>query len=176
MTQQGMVHLIAGEGAGKTTGAFGLALRFSAYGSKVLIIQFLKCKPSGECIAMQAVQGVDVLITGQSVHFVVQMTAEEREAEQHSARKALTLATEKMAEGTYQMIVLDEIGGAIENGFLAESDVLAFLEARPASIELVLTGRSFPGAIAEKADYSTQIHSIKHPYENGIPARRGVEY
>lgn len=176
MSEKGFVHIMMGDGAGKTTSAFGSALRFSAYRGGVLVLQFLKCNPSGECIAVQSVQGIDVLVTGKSSKFFPDMTENEKTTEQSAVKNALQLAKEKMCAGTYGMIVLDEVGGAVENGFLSEDELLYFLQNKPEQMELILTGRHFSQVLLDQADYISEIRCVKHPYTQGVPARRGIEY
>lgn len=176
MEQLGLIHIIMGDGAGKTTAAFGSTLRFCAYRKKALVIQFLKCVPSGECIGMQSITGADVLLTSKCQKFYFDMTPEEQKNEGQAAENALSLAKKKMLSGEYQLIVLDEIGGVLENEMITEGAVLSFLEEKPKEIEIILTGRKFSDEIQRKADYISEIRSVKHPYKCGISARRGIEY
>lgn len=176
MNERGMIHLITGDGAGKTTAAFGSVLRFCAYGEKALVIQFLKSMPSGECISLQSVPGADVLVTGKSKQFYPDMTQAQRAVEEKAARDALHLAMDKMKAGAYQMIVLDEAGGAVQNGMLTEDEIMMFLTQKLPQTELILTGRSFPERIMAAGDYCSEIRCVKHPYEKGVPARRGIEF
>lgn len=169
-----MMHIYCGDGKGKTTAAFGLALRSAGRGRRVVIAQFLKGEDSGERRSMEYVPHVLLLPLPQEIKFVFQMDVVERaECEEGCCRllrDAVTLAEKD------SLVVLDEVLGALETGVLRLEDLLENLEELPEDCEVVLTGRNPPPALLERADYVTEMKLHRHPYEKGIPAREGIEY
>ncbi len=168
----GLVHLYTGNGKGKTTAAFGLALRMVGRGKKVLIIQFMKGRPSGEVIAAERLRP---LLT------VRQFGTEEFVNPKNPSEESLRLAREgmRLAEGAvkeYDMVVLDEVNVAVAFGLISEEEVIKVVNERSENTEIVLTGRYAPDSFYELADYITEFREIKHPYTKGVRAREGVEY
>ena len=169
-----MMHIYYGDGKGKTTAAFGLALRSAGRGRRVVIAQFLKGEDSGERRSMEYVPHVLLLPLPEQIKFVFQMDVVERaECEEGCCRllrDAVTLAEKD------SLVVLDEVLGALETGVLRLEDVIENLDALPEGCEVVLTGRNPPPALLERADYVTEMKLHRHPYEQGVPAREGIEY
>lgn len=169
-----MIQLYYGTGKGKTTAAFGLALRAAGRGRRVVIAQFLKTEDSGERRSMEYVPHVLLLPLPERLPFVWQMDVVERaECEEVSGRllRDAVLLAEKGG-----VVILDEVLGAIETGILPLEAVLESLEALPEGSEAVLTGRQVPPELVERADYITCFEAQRHPYDRGIPAREGIEY
>ena len=174
MSGMGMTHLYIGNGKGKTTAAIGLCVRASGYGFRVVFAQFLKGNMSGERNTLARLDNITVLPVPENVKFWWSMSADEKEnckEQTVSLFKTACRQSEKV-----ELIVLDELLDAISAGALDESLVLAFLNEKPAKLEVVITGRNPSEAIIGKADYVSHIECIKHPYYKGIPARRGIEY
>lgn len=169
-----MLHIYYGDGKGKTTAAFGLALRAAGRGRRVVIAQFLKGEDSGERRSMEYVPHVLLLPLPEQIKFVFQMDVVERaECEEGCCRllrDAVTLAQRD------SLVVLDEVLGALETGVLRLEDLLENLAELPEDCEVVLTGRNPPPALLEQADYVTEMRLHRHPYEQGVPAREGIEY
>lgn len=173
MSGLGLVHLYTGNGKGKTTAAFGLALRVIGRGGKVLIVQFLKGSPSGEVLAARMIPNLEVKQFGTG-KFV---DPENLTPEDYTrARQGLETATEALKSGEYRLIVLDEINVAVSFGLLSEKTVIDAIKHRDQSTEVVLTGRNAPKSFFELADYVTEFKEIKHPFSKGILAREGIEY
>nr|WP_258359295.1 cob(I)yrinic acid a,c-diamide adenosyltransferase [Moorella sulfitireducens] len=169
-----MVQVYTGDAKGKSTAAFGLALRACGHGLKVLIVQFMKTPDYGEHKAFRRLAPeVEVKTFGRK-GFIHRGGARQEDYEQ--ARAALAFAREAMQRGSIDVLILDEINNALYYGLLAEEEVQVFLKEKPAQVEVVLTGRNAPPGIIAAADLVTEMRQIKHPYEKGIKARKGIEY
>lgn len=171
----GLIHIYCGEGKGKTTCAVGLTVRASGYGLKVLFMQFLKTGTSSELKVLSGLDGVDILETTPVRKFSFQMTEEEKEETRRISAKEIADAAKATAGGDYDMLVMDETLGAIEAGLLDEKVVIDFLKSKPENLEVVLTGRYPSDELVELADYVSKIDKVKHPYDRGIKARKGIE-
>ncbi len=169
----GLVHLYTGNGKGKTSAAFGLALRMVGHGGRVLIVQFLKGIPTGEVMAVKKIPEIEVMRFG-SEKFVnpKKPTSEDFEM----ARRGLSAAKEGMSSGRYRLVVLDEINVAVSFNLLSEEEVIKAVKSRHPSTEVVLTGRYAPNSFYNLADYVTEFKEVKHPFSRGIPAREGIEF
>jgi len=170
----GKVHLITGAGKGKTTAAFGLAMRAAGHGLKVCVIQFLKTgETTGEVLYAKKAGGIEVAQFGTG-RFVDprQLTAEDRSC----AKDALRLARDMLKEGGCNMLVLDEINVAVSLGLVSSEEVLSLLRSRRKETEVVLTGRNAPIEFIEYADYVSIIESRKNPFDDGHGARKGIEW
>ncbi len=170
---QGLVQVYTGEAKGKTTAALGLVLRAAGWGLRAYIAQFMKQQPSGE---EEALKHFAPLVTlekfGRAGFLMAGACAPEDVA---LAREGLDHARAALVGG-YDLVVLDEVNTAVAFGLLAEQQVLDLIAARPPQVELVLTGRGATPAILAAADLVTRMVEEKHPYQRGIPARRGIEY
>ena len=171
-----MIHAYYGAGQGKTSAAAGLALRAVAAGRKVCVAQFLKNGRSGEMRVLRGLPGVTVLACGELAKFTFEMTPEDLAATRalHDAnlREALALVD----AGACDMLVLDEVLDAHACGVLDGGLLDGALARGAGSLELVLTGHTLPEALLEAAHYVTRMDCVRHPYEQGVPAREGVEY
>lgn len=172
--EQGLVQVYTGDGKGKSTAAFGLALRAMGRGLKVKIVQFLKGNTRyGEIIATKDLAAIDVVQFG-SPEFVNPLHP--REEDRQMARDALDHGREALLSGQYHLVILDEVNVAAKLGLISVDDILALIKEKPKAVELVLTGRDADPRVIEAADLVTQMTLIKHPYEKGISARYGIEY
>jgi len=169
----GLVHVKTGDGPGKTTSAFGLALRAAGRGLKVLIIQFMKKGDYGEVMAIKHVPEVEVKQFGREV-FVSRERPEDLDLE--LARRALDEARRAVMSGSYDLVILDEVNVALNYGLIQLSDVVELIKSKPNHVELVLTGRGAPRELYELADYVTEVVEVKHPWRRGISGRKGIEY
>lgn len=171
----GMVHVYCGDGKGKTTAAMGLALRCAGNGGKVYIYQFLKNGSSGECSVLSGIEGITMAEGFPFAKFVWNMSDEEKtEAAAYYKNKFMEI-TELMRSG-YDMLILDEIMTATGYDFVPVEDVLSFLKSKSDGLEVVMTGRNPDERLIEAADYVSEIRKIKHPYDKGIQARKGIEF
>jgi cob(I)alamin adenosyltransferase len=172
--RHGMVQIYTGDGKGKTTAALGLALRASGQGLRVYIIQFMKGWPFyGELESVKHLPGVTLRQFGRP-DFVSKEHPDPEDIRQ--AGEALDHAREVVVSGQYDLVILDEINVALEFGLVPLADVTSLLEQRPPRVELVLTGRWAPPGLIARADLVTEMLAIKHPYNDGVQARKGIEF
>jgi cob(I)alamin adenosyltransferase len=169
-----MLQIYHGDGKGKTTAAFGLALRAAGRGRRVIIAQFLKGEDTGERRSMELVPRVLLLPLPEKLPFVWQMNVIERAEYESLAARMLSDAV-VLAERD-SVVVLDEVLGALETDILRLEDVLECLDQLNADCEVVLTGRNCPKELLDRADYITHFQAQRHPYDQGIPAREGLEF
>lgn len=169
-----MVRLFMGAGAGKTTAAAGLSLRAAAHGKRVRVLQLLKPEISPEFSVLNALGNVSVTVANPDIPFFFTLTDREK-AERISETEQAVKAFFTPHDDDF-LLVLDEIGGALQNGMLTESALLSYLRALPESVHVALTGRYFPQSILDKADCISEIRCVRHPFENGISAVEGIEY
>lgn len=171
----GCVQVYTGDGKGKTTASLGLVARAAGYGHRSCIVSFLKGDPNfGELrFIREHMPMVDVHLAGR-MSFVD--PADPAPEDLAIAREGMATARAAIESGEYHIVVLDEANVAANLGLIDEDEVLALLDARPEHVEVVLTGRDAPDAFVERADLVTEMRMIKHFYEAGIPARRGIEF
>lgn len=169
---KGLIHVYTGDGKGKTTASVGLAVRACGAGRRVAFVQFMKGTESSEIKPLRAL-GINVVKAGTVTKFVPYMTDEER-AQCAQEQQAGFAAAEALAHDI-DVLVLDEIISAVTTGMVPQDRVLHFLLTKPARLEVVLTGRDVPDAIKELADYFSDIRAVKHPFDKGVRARRGIE-
>jgi cob(I)alamin adenosyltransferase len=172
--EKGLVQVYTGNGKGKTTAAFGLALRAIGRGLKVYIIQFIKGGfDYGELYIAKDLPNLTLKAFGQG-KFVTQMPPSKEDVK--IANEAFKLAEEVVKSGKYDMVILDEINVAISLRLIKVEEVLELIKNKPEHVELVLTGRYAPKEIVEVADLVTEMKEIKHPYTQGFPPRKGIEF
>lgn len=169
-----MVHIYCGDGKGKTTCAMGLAVRAAGHGRKVVVAQFLKGNNSGERAVLESLPTVNCLPVPETIKFIFAMDAQEKA----QARAQMTAAFAQAVEASRDsdLLVLDELCGAITTGMVPLEDVLAFLDNRPEGLEVVITGRDPASELQERADYITEMRKVKHPFDKGVNAREGIEW
>jgi cob(I)alamin adenosyltransferase len=174
---RGLIHIYTGDGKGKTTAALGLSLRAYGGGFKIGLIQFLKGMDTGE-LAVLAGLGDSYQIHRNKgiIKFVKDMNGVEIREAASDVRKLWELAKSLGTEGQCDLLILDEVMAAIATGLLSLDDVCGWLKEKPAGLEVVLTGRDAPPALVDLADYVSEIKAVKHPYEKGIAARKGIEF
>jgi len=183
---RGQVLLYTGEGKGKTTAAFGVALRAIGRGWKVSMIQFTKMgewpkgQPLGEIIgAARLAPDFEVISTG--IGFV-NIFGDPFTFEEHrdAAQKGLELAREKLQSGAFELVILDEILGAVDQGQVDLEQVLELIETKPRAVNLLLTGHDAQKRFLDKllpvVDLATEMVKLKHPFDEGHQARRGLDY
>jgi cob(I)alamin adenosyltransferase len=180
MLEKGLVQVYTGDGKGKTTAAFGLALRAAGHGNKVLICQFLKpaSLATGERIAVQPL--VDhICIETPDEPWDMATSPRDRQAftrMREAIHAALLQIAEDAGRRTFDMIVLDEIVYCLSQGLADLSDVKRIIDQRDPAVEIVLTGRGATPELIGLADLVTEMKKIKHPFDKGMPARCGIEY
>lgn len=163
-----------GEGVGKTTAAAGLALRAASHGKQVRVLQLLKPAVSPEFATLQTLGKVSVTVANPDIPFFFTLSPSHKQARIQETEQAVKSFLTPQAEDF--LLVLDEAGGALENGMLRSADLLLWLSHLPKPTHIALTGRHFPQEILEKADCISEIRCVRHPFANGAEAQAGLEY
>ncbi len=172
--EKGLVQVYTGNGKGKTSAAFGLALRALGRGLKVYIIQFIKGGfDYGELYVIDRLPNVTLRAFGRG-KFITAKTPDKEDV--MLAQQALRLAEEVVPSGEYDIVVLDEVNVALNLKLVSIDEVLGLIKSKPSHIELVLTGRNAPEQIIEAADLVTEMKEVKHPFNKGFAARKGIEF
>jgi cob(I)alamin adenosyltransferase len=173
---RGLILIFTGNGKGKTTAALGTALRAIGYGHRVAIIQFIKGTwKYGEMESLARIPEIELHRTGAGFYKIMDDKLPE-EVHRQAAANGLQLAREKMKSGLYQLVILDEINNAVKTGLLTVQDVLALLDEKPEPLDLLLTGRDAAPEVVERADLVTEMREVKHPFQKGLLAKRGIDY
>jgi cob(I)alamin adenosyltransferase len=172
-TRKGVLLVITGNGKGKTTSAFGTALRSLGHGFKIAVVQFMKGRIYGELEVLRDRLGVDVYQFGRNA-FVDPKNPDPRDLE--LARQGLDKAWEIVRGQQHDLLILDEIIYVASYGLLPETEVLALARSRPRWMDLILTGRGASAELIELADTVSDVREIKHHYKKGIESRAGMEY
>jgi len=173
--ERGLVSVFTGDGKGKTSAAIGIATRAAGHGFKVFIAFFMKGDNyiHGEKASLSSLPNITMKSFGHE-GWVDKNNIQPEDKEQ--AKKGLAAARDAMLNGKYDVIVLDEINIAINFGLIKTDDVIKLIGEKPGNVELILTGRYADAKIIQTADLVTEMLMIKHPYNNGIQARRGIDY
>lgn len=171
---KGFIHIYTGNGKGKTTAAIGQAVRAAGAGLKTYIAQFMKEYPYSELESLKLFKEKITIEQFCGDEFVYRRQLPD-ESEIKKASEGLSSAKAKMLSGEYDLIILDEAIVAIYFKLLTVNQILEFIESKPESVELILTGRYCPQELISKADLVTEMKEIKHYYTQGITARKGIE-
>ncbi|WP_230398604.1 cob(I)yrinic acid a,c-diamide adenosyltransferase [Novisyntrophococcus fermenticellae] len=173
--QTGFIHIYCGDGKGKTTCGMGLCTRAAGYGYKVLIYQFMKDNRTSERKVLEALDNVTFIDGLESEKFSFRLSSEEK-AERKTYYESQFKDIIQLAEsGCYDILFLDEILYAIGSKLFDETLLLDFLCRKPPHLEVILTGQNPSQALIDAADYVSFIQKVKHPFDKGIPARKGIE-
>ncbi|MBI2208447.1 cob(I)yrinic acid a,c-diamide adenosyltransferase [Candidatus Woesearchaeota archaeon] len=184
----GLIHVVTGDGKGKTTSSLGLAVRALGSNLRVYMVQFLKSGTTGEIYTiknhlpgMNIIQfGVDAvrerqqkldIFRDKGSKFVFNPDEEEKEA----AMMGFEHAKKIIKSGEYDLVILDEINVVLDKGLIPIKEALELMENH-GNVELYFTGRDAPQEIIDKADYASLVKSVKHPWQKGIKARKGIEF
>ncbi len=188
--KEGLVHILTGDGNGKTTSAAGIAARAAGRGLKVAFIQFLKGGLSGEIASLEKL-GITVVT---KTKFCPKQPEHERqlsekgfvifckgcfainEKDKGLTAEAFKKAGELSSSGKFDLVILDEIFWALLENLISEAQLLQLIKSKSPSCELILTGRGATKALEEKADYVTYVGKIKHPFDKGTLSRAGIDY
>lgn len=176
MRTKGFVQVYTGDGKGKSTAAIGQAVRAAGHGLKVGVVCFFKDPQvfgDGEFEPLRRL-GIDVFFFARKhPHFHNDLSGEEVRQE---CLKGMKFVEGLFADGTWDMLVLDELNIGLRDGFLDEAEVLELLRRKPEGLEVVLTGRGVTDGVKERADLVSEVKKVKHPYDRGVSEREGIEY
>lgn len=176
-SRKGLIIVHTGPGKGKTTAALGTAFRAVGQGLRVLMVQFIKGSWHYGELEAAKILGNDRLTILPMGRGFVKVGAEKPDPEDvRLVEDAWRLAEEKIAGGDYDLVILDEINYAISYKMLGPERVVEALRVKPEMVHVILTGRNAHPSIVELADMVTEMREVKHPYQKGIPAQRGIEY
>ena len=170
---KGRIIVNTGDGKGKTTAAFGAALRASGHGQKVAIVQFIKGDWNyGEVAALEGCPNIEMRRIGSGFTWLADDPAVPRAL----AREAWDLSRELAASDRYDLLVLDELNYAATEGYVSVDEILDLLETKPPRLSVIITGRdASPGLIAA-ADTVTEMRNLKHAFDDKVAAKKGIEY
>jgi len=180
MLEKGLVQIYTGDGKGKTTAAFGAALRAAGQGNKVFIYQFLKpaTLDIGERFAIQS-GAIRIRIETLDVPWDMSGSLEDEKTVtkiQSEISDALKRIAQMVEKREYDVLILDEIVFCLSNGLAGLEDIKDLIDKRDSAVEIILTGRGATAELVELADLVTEMKNIRHPFDKGRPARRGIEY
>jgi cob(I)alamin adenosyltransferase len=171
--RRGLVQIFTGDGKGKTSAAIGAVIRALGHGFKVYIGFFMKDRPSGERDVLSRLPNVTMESFGAG-GFVDRANIKPEEKER--AKRGLAAASQAVLSGNYDLVVLDEINLAVAWNLVERDEVLKLIDSKPEGVELILTGRQADSKLVQSADLVTEMLKIKHPYDEGVKAREGIEY
>ena len=176
-TGAGLKIIYTGHGKGKTTAALGMCIRAIGHDWNICLIQFVKGSwKYGELTGLKRLApNLELHIVGEGC---VGILDDDKDIEVHknAASSGLTLATEKIKSGDFQLVILDELNVALKLGLVSPGQVEDLLAACPDALHLVITGRDAPDWLIEQADLVTEMTEIKHPFQDGIPAQKGIDW
>ncbi len=175
MKDGGLIHIYCGDGKGKTTASIGLAVRCSGHGNRVLLVQFLKSRKTGELNSLALLPNIEIMRGKETPKFTFQMNDEEKAQVKKDHLALFDKVKQKCRDEHIDLLIMDEVVGACNTGVFDLDALVDFLKNKPAELEVVLTGRNPAPQLVELADYVSEICKRKHPYEKGIPARTGIE-
>jgi cob(I)alamin adenosyltransferase len=175
--ENGYIQVYTGDGKGKTTAALGLALRGVGEGLIVYIVQFLKSGFTGELESIKKLSpNLKLFRFEKPRNFFWKLNNEEKIELKSEVQAAFVFCRSILKKEECDILILDEILGAISNGLISETDLLSFMEEKPVKMELIITGRNASEKVIQKADLVTEMKEIKHYMNKGVPARKGIEF
>ena len=170
----GRIHIYCGNGKGKTTAAVGLSVRAAGAGKRVLFAQFLKTGTSGEIGILRDIDGIEVRHCATVRGWVRNMSDPQKETAATDYERFLEDLLREAPD--YDLLVVDEAAAACRYGLISVERLAEFLRNKPESLEVVLTGRDPDPELMELADYITEMKKIRHPFDQGVRARQGIEF
>ncbi len=172
----GLIHIYTGNGKGKTTAATGLMVRSLGYNKKVLFVQMQKAIPSGEISIIEKLPNVTIIHCTDKKKFYFYMNESEKKEYITQHKEGFLQAIDLIKSESFDLVVFDEIISTVNEKIIDIDKLISFLQSKPKNLEVVLTGRNAPKELIELSDYVSDITCVKHPYDQGIKARKGVEY
>ena len=173
----GLVIVYTGNGKGKTTASLGVALRAVGHGLKVCMVQFIKGEwHYGELNSLKKLEpDFELIVAGKGFIGIID-DDHPIEVHQKAAQEAVALAGDRLSSGIYDIMILDEINYAMKLNLISVQDVLDIIRKKPKKTSLVLTGNYAPDEVIAIADLVTEMREVKHPYQSGIKAKKGIDY
>ncbi len=171
----GLIHIYEGDGKGKTTAGIGLSVRCAGSGQKVLYTQFLKNDSSSELAVLEQIPGIHVARCEEKFGFTFGMTPEQKKKAQAFYTEHFRSVARMAVEENCRLLVLDELIASYNLEMVDREKVLKFLKEKPEELEVVMTGRDPAKELLELADYVSRVVKVKHPFDRGIAARKGIE-
>ncbi len=171
----GLIHLYCGEGKGKTTAAMGAVIRAAGSGKKVVILQFLKSGTSSEVKILQSLYQVKLYALSSFCGFIKNQSNEELKKIKCDYGKLFDQVIDTV-QCDVELLVLDEVLAACNHRIIEETKLISFLENKSKNLEVILTGRNPSERLLSLADYITEMKKIKHPFDEGVQARQGIEF
>ncbi len=170
----GHIHILCGDGKGKTTSAVGQAVRAAGHGFTVFFVRFLKPdSPGGEALMLDGLPGIVIRSFGSGRFLARESISDD---DRRLAGEGMSFIEYTASGHRADMIVLDEIGAALELGLVDEDRLIRVFDLGKDWLDFVLTGRSFPERVIDRADLITEMVNIRHPYDSGALSRKGIEY
>ena len=177
MSEDGLVIVYTGGGKGKTTAALGMALRAVGYGHKICMIQFIKGSwHYGEMDSSKKLAPeFELVAIGKGFVGILDDTSPKEDHEKY-AEEAIKICKDKILSETYDLIILDEINYAVNLGLINIKSVMDLIKLKPKKLDLVLTGNHAKEEVLKLADLVTEMKEIKHPFQSGIKAKKGIDF
>lgn len=177
MTEDGLTIVYTGNGKGKTTAALGIALRAIGYQKRISMIQFIKGSwHYGEMDSSKRLEPeFEMVAVGKGFVGIIDDKSP-KEVHQSVAQEAIKISRQKITSGDYDIVILDEVNYAVNLGLVSVSDVLDLIKSKSKGLDLVLTGNHAKDEIVQEADMVTEMREIKHPFQRGIKAKKGIDY
>ena len=175
--EKGLVIVYTGKGKGKTTSALGIVLRAVGYGKKIAMIQFIKGSwHYGEMDSSKRLEPeFEMIAVGKGFVGILDDKSTKEEHE-NVANEALKISKEKMISGDYDIIILDEVNYAVNLNLVKIEEILSLIKSKPDNIDVILTGNYAKRELIEIADLVTEMKEIKHPFQKGIKAKKGIDF
>lgn len=174
--KKGYLQVYTGNGKGKTTAALGLTIRAAGAGMNVVFSQFVKSMNTSELNIINNIDNIKVLRYASSKKFVWDMSEEEKAELKNEMQMQLKDTIRISKEKQCDVVVFDELLGALHGDFIGKQDILDLIENRPENCEYIITGRAAPDWLIEKADLVSSVDLIKHYMDAGVNARKGIEF
>ena len=177
MEKNGLTIVYTGKGKGKTTAALGIVLRASGYKKKTCMIQFIKGSwHYGEMDSSKKLEPeFEMVAVGKGFVGIIDDKSSKEDHEK-IAKEALKISNEKIQSGKYDIVILDEINYAVNLGLITVDDVISMIKSKPSNLDLVLTGNYAKDEVIEMADLVTEMKEVKHPFQQGIKAKKGIDF
>jgi ATP:corrinoid adenosyltransferase len=173
--ERGCIHIYCGNGKGKTTCAVGLCVRAAGFGRKVLIYQFMKNNATNERKALLQISNITIIDGLEQEKFSFQMTDTEKAERKSYYEEQFQMLTAKAIDEHFDVVFFDELVYTIDAQLFDEELLLDFLKNKPTHLEVILTGQNPSDKLIDAADYVSEICKAKHPFDKGLPSRKGIE-